>query len=203
MSFLFAFRGRIGRGMWWLCQAVGVVVLLATILLMERVYPGELMHAAMASLVGGVLKGWTVLSSGASLLLALGIGLSTWINIASTVKRLHDRDKSGLWSLIAFVPYIAVVGSPWILTQCGFLAGTPGPNDYGPPGSAGLPESESSSFDPEATIQAYLRERERSQRPAYSAATSPPAAGAGYREETPVARARPPAPAVTFGRRNA
>ena len=63
--------------------------------------------------------------------------LLVWINIASTVKRFHDRDKSGYWFLIVFVPY---VGAIWQFVECGFLAGSPGNNGYGPPpGSGGSP----------------------------------------------------------------
>ena len=60
--------------------------------------------------------------------------LIVWINIASTVKRFHDRDKSGVWFLIVFVPYI---GAIWQLVECGFLPGSPGNNDYGPPPGSG------------------------------------------------------------------
>jgi uncharacterized membrane protein YhaH (DUF805 family) len=45
------------------------------------------------------------------------------------VKRYHDRNKSGWWILIVFVP---VIGGLWYFIECGFLRGTPGPNTYGP-----------------------------------------------------------------------
>lgn len=46
------------------------------------------------------------------------------------IKRFHDRDKSGWWVLIAFIP---IIGAIWILIELGFLKGTPGPNRFGPP----------------------------------------------------------------------
>ena len=46
------------------------------------------------------------------------------------IKRFHDRDKSGWWVLIGFIP---IVGAIWLLVELGFLAGTPGPNRFGPP----------------------------------------------------------------------
>ena len=55
--------------------------------------------------------------------------LATWIHIAVAVKRYHDRNKSGWWVLIVFLP---VIGGLWYLIECGFLRGTPGPNTYGP-----------------------------------------------------------------------
>ena len=61
-------------------------------------------------------------------LLLFGI-LVTWISIAVGIKRFHDRNKSGVWVLIIFVP---VIGSLWYLIECGFLKGTTGPNNYGP-----------------------------------------------------------------------
>ena len=45
-----------------------------------------------------------------------------------SVKRWHDRNKSGRWVLINLVP---VVGWLWHLIECGFLRGTIGPNRFG------------------------------------------------------------------------
>ena len=46
------------------------------------------------------------------------------------IKRFHDRDKSGWWVLIGLIP---IIGPIWLLVECGFLKGTPGPNRFGPP----------------------------------------------------------------------
>jgi uncharacterized membrane protein YhaH (DUF805 family) len=46
------------------------------------------------------------------------------------IKRWHDRDKSGWWMLILFVP---IIGAIWFLIELGFLPGTPGPNRFGQP----------------------------------------------------------------------
>jgi uncharacterized membrane protein YhaH (DUF805 family) len=51
-----------------------------------------------------------------------------WISVAVQVKRWHDRDKSGWWFLVNFVP---IIGWLWVLIECGFLRGTPGPNRFG------------------------------------------------------------------------
>ena len=48
---------------------------------------------------------------------------------AVAVKRYHDRDKSGWWILILFIPIIGLI---WYIVELGFLPGTPGPNRYGP-----------------------------------------------------------------------
>ena len=55
--------------------------------------------------------------------------LLLWPSICLYAKRWHDRDKSGWWSLIIFVP---IIGSIWILVELGFLRGTEGPNRFGP-----------------------------------------------------------------------
>ncbi len=55
------------------------------------------------------------------------------INICSTVKRYHDRGKSGFWFFITFVP---LIGGMWQFIECGMLPGDDHNNDYGaPPGS--------------------------------------------------------------------
>ena len=50
-------------------------------------------------------------------------------SLAVAVKRYHDRNKSGWWILIVFIPIIGLV---WYIVELGFLPGTPGPNRYGP-----------------------------------------------------------------------
>lgn len=55
--------------------------------------------------------------------------LMIWPSICLYAKRWHDRDKSGWWSLIIFVP---IIGSIWFLVELGFLRGTEGPNRFGP-----------------------------------------------------------------------
>ena len=52
-----------------------------------------------------------------------------WVNLCLMVKRWHDRDRSGLWLLINVIPGI---GQMWTVIECGFIAGTPGDNRYGP-----------------------------------------------------------------------
>ena len=61
--------------------------------------------------------------------LFIGImGIAIISSIALTIKRLHDRNKSAWWFLLAFVP---VFGALWYLVEVGFLPGTQGANKYG------------------------------------------------------------------------
>jgi uncharacterized membrane protein YhaH (DUF805 family) len=65
------------------------------------------------------------------ILLALSMlwGLIVFIpNLAVTIRRLHDQDKSGWFILIGLIP---IVG-PIILLVFYFLEGTRGPNRFGP-----------------------------------------------------------------------
>lgn len=135
MDLLFGFSGRINRGQWWLAQLAMIVVI--------AVFTGLAMVFAPEQRPGAFDP-----TSGVSLLVVLGIGiiLLVWINLASTVKRFHDRGKSGYWACIMLVPYI---GAIWQIVECGFLAGDRGPNNFGSGGSGG--------WDPEdfaASVQA-------------------------------------------------
>ena len=47
---------------------------------------------------------------------------------AVSVKRCHDRGKSGWWSLVMLIP---VVGFVWAVIDLGILQGTDGGNTYG------------------------------------------------------------------------
>ncbi len=53
--------------------------------------------------------------------------MGIWVGLAMTVKRWHDRDKSGWWMLIGFIPLINI----WALIETGFLRGTEGGNRFG------------------------------------------------------------------------
>jgi uncharacterized membrane protein YhaH (DUF805 family) len=56
------------------------------------------------------------------------IALTLWPWIAVSVKRFHDRGRSGWFLLIALIPFF---GALWLLIELGFLRGTPGPNRFG------------------------------------------------------------------------
>ncbi|MEO7853968.1 MAG: DUF805 domain-containing protein [Rubrivivax sp.] len=59
-----------------------------------------------------------------------------WPGLAVSVKRWHDRDKSGWWVLVALVP---VIGWLWALIENGFLRGTAGDNRFGADPLKGAP----------------------------------------------------------------
>ena len=100
---LFSLNGRIGRRTWWLWAAMLGLAMYATVLLR----------------VAGVSA--TVTDTAVNLLLL-------WPAVALSVKRWHDRGKSGWWVLVALVPFI---GWLWMLVENGLLKGTAGPNKFG------------------------------------------------------------------------
>lgn len=92
-----------------------------------------LISAAFISVFGGQVEGMNILQpyrfDGPGL-----IGFVAWLGVlyatlAVQVKRWHDRNKTGWWSLLSFVP---IIGWLWVLIECGFLDGRPGDNRFGP-----------------------------------------------------------------------
>lgn len=112
-ALFFSFHGRIRRRTYWL----------ATIASSIGFY--TIMFAVLA---GGA---WLELD-GSAFLASVSFGvlvIFTWSTFAVQAKRWHDRGKSTGWVLLQLVPGVGVL---WTLIECGFLAGTPGPNRFGP-----------------------------------------------------------------------
>ena len=172
MNFLFSFKGRIGRLAWWGGQLINTLWLVVCVLLMVAV-------------TGLSISDTTTLTDlqkaglGASFLLFLIAALvpAIWINAATSVKRFHDRDKSGFWFFICFVPYI---GSLWLIVECGFLSGTAGGNSYGNRGdthSSWSPDEFQADIEGHNSmddlIQARLTERQQNQTAAVQRNSAP------------------------------
>jgi uncharacterized membrane protein YhaH (DUF805 family) len=98
--------GRSSRAEWWrvhiICAVLGVML-------------EHMMVAQLAPRDGGGMQPISLLWPIASLALA-------WVSFASTVRRFHDRGKSGWWALLYFVPGI---GWLWLIIECGLLPGKP------------------------------------------------------------------------------
>lgn len=128
-SFLFSFSGRINRYDFWVryvLPILGINILLGVL------------FAVLGAAVGGMAL---------MIVMAVVQIAMIWIGLAITVKRLHDRNKSGWWVLIypaitivlgivsAFVisaaAYIIPLVWIWYFIEIGILPGTSGENDYG------------------------------------------------------------------------
>jgi uncharacterized membrane protein YhaH (DUF805 family) len=105
MQIYFSLEGRLARREFWL---FGVLALVGV--------------SALCLLLLGIAG---VRPRPANLIVNL---LLFWPGLAVSVKRWHDRDKSGWWVLLALVP---VIGWIWALIENGLLRGTAGRNRYG------------------------------------------------------------------------
>jgi uncharacterized membrane protein YhaH (DUF805 family) len=103
---LFSFKGRIPRRPYWLFTLALAIVMLGPVIFVFGL--GTNAADTYFNLSGFVLL---------------------WPTLAVQVKRWHDRDKSGWWVLVNFVPFI---GSFWSLMENGFMEGTPSANRFGP-----------------------------------------------------------------------
>jgi uncharacterized membrane protein YhaH (DUF805 family) len=110
---LFSFQGRIPRSKAWL----GILI----------VYGGLF---ALALVLGGLAA---LHSRGLNILLGLIAILCfpflIWMSLAVQVKRWHDLNITGWAVLISLVPFLGFLVN---LIALGMIAGTPGPNSYGP-----------------------------------------------------------------------
>ena len=110
----FSFRGRAGRRAYWQFAAVPSLAFMALTALFDL----PLRLGAFGFTVCGLLLSWVVL--------------------AISVKRCHDRGRSG-WFLLANL--IPVFGSLWVLVELGFLPAAEAGNRYEPDPPAALAEA--------------------------------------------------------------
>ncbi len=99
---LFAFEGRIGRAAFWAVQL--------PLLVLFWVYFNYIDRLLAHWIPGSVFLGYAV-----ALLIAAPL---IWVQYAITIKRCHDRGKTGFWSLLLLVP---LLGQLWALIDCGLL----------------------------------------------------------------------------------
>ena len=103
---LFSFSGRVNRQPYWL---VGIGVSFAS------------------GLMSGIAS--VILSDALLAIGYVGVGIaSVWIGLALSVKRAHDRGRSGLFVLLFLIPLVNL----WPMVELYFLRGTSGQNEYGP-----------------------------------------------------------------------
>ena len=104
-SILFSFQGRVNRKIWWTSFVVGTIVI-AVCAFLDLCATGQ-----------GHL----------SFLTPISIAILIWPLLAIQIKRFHDRNKSGWWGLIGFIPY---VGSLWLIIELGFFGPVEEGNRY-------------------------------------------------------------------------
>lgn len=120
LRFLFSFEGRISRRDYWLrCWLPLLLLMLIAVALLPpdafvRMVPLEEAQAHPYAMM-------------TPLAYVIMIAVN-FVAIAVSVKRCHDRDRSGWFLLVYFIP---VIGELWVLIELGFLPGTAGPNRFG------------------------------------------------------------------------
>jgi uncharacterized membrane protein YhaH (DUF805 family) len=117
-----AVDGRICRKDYWLKFIVPYLVLYAIVFGIQVALLGNFMDAANPSFQ----IPW---------LLLIFVLLMIYPSIAAGIKRVHDRNRSGWFLLLAFVPILNI----WLMIELYFLPGTPGDNRFGPDPLAGQP----------------------------------------------------------------
>jgi uncharacterized membrane protein YhaH (DUF805 family) len=106
------FTGRAARSEFWWWHLFLLLVYFAFIILV-------LLLSHPPDVPGGLI--------GIFLLVVLALFLPT---LAILIRRLHDLNLSGWWSLLEFIPIVNSVGIIWLLAWCS-LRGTVGPNRFG------------------------------------------------------------------------
>jgi|SRR5688572_30196446 uncharacterized membrane protein YhaH (DUF805 family) len=97
VRYLFGFRGRASRAEWWAVNLTGFVPYIVAFLVLPKGYePGVAVSIVFAS----------------------SLFIMSYLWIACSVRRLHDRGKHGAWFFLYFLP---VVGPMWMLIECGIL----------------------------------------------------------------------------------
>ncbi|SHK43085.1 Uncharacterized membrane protein YhaH, DUF805 family [Bradyrhizobium lablabi] len=145
-SFLFSFEGRINRAKYWLVALASLII--AMFIMMKSLFVlADSLREADPATIATFLP--ILFYAIAYPLFAVGL----WTYAATTIKRLHDRNRSGWWIipfgvlpvllpevagalgqsyLALFLGTVAFVLSIWSFVETFCLRGTRGPNRFGP-----------------------------------------------------------------------
>ncbi len=110
MDQIFGFSGRAGRLIYWAITVICGLVLFGIEAAMPeaKIESGEI---SMVSLAFAILT----------------LMLVIWIGLAVTVRRFHDRGKSGWWVLALLIPLVGL----WFTIELAFFGGIDQGNPYG------------------------------------------------------------------------
>lgn len=125
------FSGRSRRKEYWLWAAFNIVVVFILYgIIIAAVAPAayEAQMASQSGLQPGAPSVGLMAGTGIVGILLLLYALATIIpNLAVTVRRFHDQDKSGWFILLGLIPFVGGL----ILLVFMLMEGTRGPNRYG------------------------------------------------------------------------
>jgi uncharacterized membrane protein YhaH (DUF805 family) len=123
-SLFFSPEGRIGRAKFW----IGLLILLGI----------SIAVAVLFSILGAIVGGNEATAPGEFkvngvkaipyVILAFAFTIFTmWAGICMSIKRCHDRDRSGWFILVSAIPFVNF----WYIVEVAFLPGTSGINRFG------------------------------------------------------------------------
>ena len=140
----FDFSGRSRRKEYWSFQLLSFLVAIVFVVLLiaggdrsgtsnletgagnfSSAASGDITYGPLAFIAGPIYGIWFLVSFIPS--------------IALTVRRLHDRDKSGLYMLLTLIPIVGLIFALIMLFNM-FMTGTPGPNRFGADPKEPLPQ---------------------------------------------------------------
>jgi uncharacterized membrane protein YhaH (DUF805 family) len=129
LSTFTGFAGRIPRKTFWLAYLVLMIASMILYFILLSVFGVNMMAMDPAATPEAQAAQAAEAMSALGIPMTILVLLTLWPSLAVYTKRWHDRNKSGWWSLILFVP---LVGAIWMLVELGFLRGTEGANRFGP-----------------------------------------------------------------------
>ena len=118
---LFSFKGRMNRLPFWMIYLGITIFQYLSFVMINSLFPEttaegqaaqQLTPMQLASYIGLIVVNIIII----------------WTYIAISVKRLHDRDKSGWWLLVGIIP---LLGQLWYFIVVMLLPGTAGENRFG------------------------------------------------------------------------
>ncbi len=109
MGQLFGFSGRAGRLIYWAISLICALVVFG----IELALPEAKIESGDISMVSLFFAIFTLF-------------LVVWIAIAVTVRRFHDRGKSGWWALALLIPLVGL----WFSIELAFFGGIDQGNPY-------------------------------------------------------------------------
>lgn len=124
LGMLFSFQGRIGRAEYWTIGLIRFAIFIGSVIAFASTLQpvnGELDSLAFMS---GLVS-----STSGIMFLMLFLALTVCL-YSLEVRRMHDRDVSGFWLLIMFIPIVGAFYGLWIFIANGFFPGTQGHNRY-------------------------------------------------------------------------
>jgi uncharacterized membrane protein YhaH (DUF805 family) len=125
----FSFEGRIRRQTWWLGYVLPLIGLSIVSTALDFGFGFITLQDAAP------VDGYGFETTGVGVFGLLSLVPMVWGGLAGQVKRWHDRDKSGWFVLVNFIPFI---GAIWAFVETGCLRGTVGPNRFGPDPVGGM-----------------------------------------------------------------